>query len=390
MADTMADTIMADTQATLVQYPTDATIHVPDSSQPPGQVSPPDPDPEPPRLTAVRNFAASWCLVAQGTGILALLFRQLEYTPPGLQTFSVVLWVLTIVLFVAFLVVYAFRAVCFPKHVLTCLTTDTAEVVCLASIPTTFASIVQVMSLLFGPAGWGAALCVLWWILLAASVLAMLLMPFFFASVNPPGYNLVGPTLQFPIVATVTCAAAGATVVKSTTLDPETGVPIVMVSYMILGLSMPISLILDALFLGRLMHESKASIATAGRTRAFILAAQSMIITGPWGQGSTAMSVLGSVVLDGGLERYNLGVLSNSHAMQAIGYMSILISCFFWAQATFWWIFTLLGISRLFLVREKGQHPITFTIAVWSLVFPWVSFFFPSRQCFGPIISPPN
>jgi tellurite resistance protein TehA-like permease len=322
--------------------------------------------------TALRNVDSRWFLVPQGTGILAIALWELPYQFNGLNVIAIILWVLTICQFLLILALYILRAVKFPIYYLALLSTDTTEVACLASAVVTLTSIVQMLGLLVGDNGWAVAVYALWWICMGSSFLAVVSIPYVFAHVNPPGIAQLLPNSQLPLVAVITAAAAGGSICQIAALSTGLQVPLIMVSYLLLGLAMPLALLLDTLFLARLYNNTKAEKLTGSRPPALSLAYQTLVLVGPWGQCSSALQGLGRAVMDGSFAQYNSGVLLTSQAAPIIGHISIFAGVLSWGHATFWWIFTIISVTKELFRERKTWRTMGFDLAAWSMVFPWV------------------
>ena len=338
---------------------------------------------EPPTRTALRNLSSSWFLISQGTGILAIVLWQLHYQFRGLRTIAIVVWAMAIVFYLTVLGLYILRALCFPKYFLSQLRNNNSEVACLASISVALFSIIQMLNLVLGPkaSGWAMTVYVLWWINTVLAIFAILIIPYSFAILNPPGIENLLPNSQLPIVAALTCAAAGASIGSSEMLTTAQKIPVVVVSYLLVGTSIPLTLFLDGLFLGRLFNQTKEHGAEpkAG-AQALAVAYQELILTGPWSQGSTALQSLGQVVLSGLFARFERGTFLTAQASPTVGYCSIFAGLLFWGHATFWWVFAILSIMHNLFLAKQGKKKTAFAFATWSTVFPFVSHIFPDDR----------
>jgi tellurite resistance protein TehA-like permease len=332
--------------------------------------------PTSPALIAVRNFASQWFLVAQGTGIIGVILHQLDYQFDGLIIISEIFWVLTIVLLVVMLIVYGLRIVLYPKEVAEVLSTDANETACLASISITFTSIIQMMALNLVQdwgKGWGIACFVLWWINTAMAAIVCIGIPYVFVKYEPPGVNALSPAAQLPLIAALTAAAGGGVICNYGALSAQLQVPVIIVSYLLIGMALPLSLGFDTLFLTRLFDRSSPS-----GMKVF----QEMIVCGPWGQGSFALQSLGQAVMKGAFASYAKGSFLTSTAATPVGFASIFAGLCAWGHGTFWWAFAVVSIAQTAYTKGGGIRGLDFSLAAWSLVFPWVCvlYIFPSTN----------
>ncbi|KAI1843783.1 hypothetical protein JX266_010042 [Neoarthrinium moseri] len=301
---------------------------------------------------ALKNIDSPWFLIPQGTGVLAIVLWQLPYQFRGLHTISIVFWGMTIIQFFTILFF-------------------NTEVACLASIVVTFTAIVQMLALLLGEHGWEFAVYALWWVCAVLSLLMVIGVPYVFANIRPPSIARLLPNVQLPLVTAMTTATAGSALCQATPLSPKLQVPLILVSYLLIGLAVPLASILDTLFLGRLYNETKDDKANRGKSEALNLAYQSLVLVGPWGQCSSALQGLGQAVLSGSFSHYNTGIILTSQAAPAIGYLSLFGGIIFWGHATFWWAFTIISVAQAAFGYGRAQHKAGFDLAAWSMVFPW-------------------
>lgn len=323
-----------------------------------------------PAATALRNFSSQWVLVAQGTGIMGVILHQLNYRFNGIVILSEIIWVYTILLLSTAVLLYLIRIITYPKHVKHHLSTSLLELTSVANIMTTFSSIVEMIALTlvsdWGPA-WGLVAYVLWWIDTFLSILACVLIPYINFKHQPPNIPNMTPALLLPFLAAITSAAAGGVLSVHASLSPRLQVPMIIVSYLELGFGFPLALIFDGIFLNRLLH-----------TNAFPsipIIYQIMILVGPWGQGSFALQALGQAIGENSFAEYKRGRLLTPEAAQPLALTSQFFGLVLWGYSSFWCAFASLCIIRSIMDQPGGGwRRAEFSVAVWSVVFPMVSF----------------
>ncbi|KAH7029519.1 voltage-dependent anion channel [Microdochium trichocladiopsis] len=327
---------------------------------------------EPARSVALRNFGSAWFMIPQGTGILAVCFWSNDYQFRGLNVIALVAWATAIVSVLIITFTYLARLTCFPRHVASQLATDSSELASLASLPVTLTAIVQMLILVLGHyEGWSTACHILWWVVFGLSLMAVILIPQAFVTTSPPGRDNLLPNSQLPLVAALTAAATGGALCQSASLSTLQQLPIIAICYLLVGIAVPLAIFLDAIFLARLLSQTKETQEKESRQEKQAVAYQTMICAGPWGQSSVAFLLLGHAVLNNGLGLSVSNVVGNDLAAKSVAYVSIFIGFLFWGQATFWWIFTLLSITHAVFGRATGKRGVSFQMAMWSLVFPW-------------------
>ncbi|KAH8819368.1 voltage-dependent anion channel [Xylogone sp. PMI_703] len=320
--------------------------------------------PTSPVRIALRNFTTQWFLIPKGIGIIAVILHQLHYQFHGLGIISRILWVYTLVLWILFLILYFLRLIIYPGYTIKTILTDINETSCLASISITMTTIVIMIDLnvvsVWG-AGWGIAAYVLWWINTAMSVVVCTGVPYIYVKYEPPGVSNITAGTNLPLIASLTSAAGGGVICQYGALSDRLQVPVIIVSYLMVGMGLPLALGLDTIFLTRLFDRSSPS---------GIQLYKDMILCGPWGQGSFALQSLGQAVLKGSFAGYGKGILLTAQAAQPIGYASIFGGLLAWGQGTFWWAFAIMSIAHE-AYSKRSIRALSFGLPTWSLVFPW-------------------
>jgi tellurite resistance protein TehA-like permease len=322
--------------------------------------------PSSPFSLALWNFSSQWFLLPQGTGTVALILNRLGYQFQGLRIIAEIVWIYTIVLLGICLFFYLLRVMVFPKHVVHELRTNILETSCLASICIAFTTIIQMIAVQFGASA-GLAAYVLWWINAATAILALLGIPYVQLKLQPPGIQNVPPTILLPFIAALTSAAGGGTVCLFGGLSARLQVPVIIVSYLELGVGLASALSLDGVIFSQHYNRN-----TPGQDKVY----QDMILCGPFGQGSFALQALGRAVMAGSFAEYNRGTFLTAEAATPIGYASHFAGLLSWGYGTFWWCFAIISILQTLLGQEGGWRRIGFQMSAWAVIFPWVGCLF--------------
>lgn len=315
--------------------------------------------------TSIRNFSSQWFLIPQGTTILAAVLQQLDYRFNGLTTISYILLVMAMVLLLCMVSIYLLRIVLYPRKVIQALKHDESELAGVSSVSIAFTSIIQMVSLALVPAWgerWSKTIYILWWIAFSFAVAISIVLPFITVKIYPSGVSRLSPATQLPLTAALTAAAAGGAMCNSAALASDQQVPVIIVSYLLIGMALPLTFALDVLFWARLLGNYQPP-----KKKAF----QDMILCGPWGQSSFALQMLGRSVLKGSFASYASGVFLTADAAAPVGYSSIFAGVAAWGLGTFWWLFAILGVLHA-LFEGLRPRPMPYTLAAWALVFPWV------------------
>jgi tellurite resistance protein TehA-like permease len=327
--------------------------------------------PERPLSIALWNFSSNWFLIPQGTGIICVLLYRLDYQFDGLRTIAKIVWIYTIVLFAVCLILYTLRILVYPKHVRHQLRVNIVETSCLPCIPIAYTAIIELAVLQYGSRA-SLALYVLWWIQAGLAMIACLGIPYVQLKLQPPGISHLPPTILLPFIAALTSAAGGGVLCRFDHIGPRLQVPVIIISYLQIGAGLSLAAGFDTLIL--LQHFDRFT-PTADNVY------QDMIVCGPFGQGAFALQVLGQAVMNGSFANYDRGSFITSNAAAPIGYTSQFLGLLTWGYGIFWWCFAILSICHTLCAQPGGWRKTRFSMAAWSLIFPWVRCSSPTAGC---------
>jgi sodium-dependent phosphate transporter len=308
----------------------------------------------------------------QGTGIISVILHQLHYQFGALRILARIVWIYTIVIFAICLILYLLRLIRFTRAVGYELRHNLIETSTLASIVITYTVIIQMVGLQYGQThGVAVGVYVLWWISAFLSTLAFLAIPYVQLKLQPSGFERVPPAVLLPIIAALTCAAAGGAICSTTALGPRLQVPTIIYSYLLVGAGISLALGFDAVILFQHFTDQQPTPQKVW---------QDMILCGPFGQGGFALQVLGTAVQKS-FPKYARGTILRAQAAGPIASVSQFAGVLSWGFATFWWAFAIISILHTLAMQPRGLKSTTFSLGAWSLVFPWVGCpLFPSSE----------
>ncbi|KAK0888113.1 Plasma membrane sulfite pump involved in sulfite metabolism [Friedmanniomyces endolithicus] len=286
---------------------------------------------------ALKNFSSQWFLIPQGTGILAVILHNLHYQFHGLDHISQIFWVITIATLASFLVIYLLRVVFFPRHVAHEISQNSMETACLSSISIAFTTIyiMIVLNLLPWGRGWGMAAYVMYWVNVVMAATACIGIPYVFTKLEGPGIDEISPAVFLPLIAALTLAAGGGVTCQYGQLGANLQVPVIILSYLFVGMALPLSVAFDGMFLVRLFDK-----AVPRQQKVY----QLMIVCGPPGQASFALQMLGTCVKSGAFATYDTSSFIGPSSASAIGTTSQVLGLVYWGYATFWWAFASIAV----------------------------------------------
>ncbi|KAF5631422.1 malic acid transport [Fusarium sp. NRRL 52700] len=263
----------------------------------------------------VVNFTPSWFTVTMGTGITSVLLHNLPYH--GRWLFYV-----------------------------------SSQAVFLGTIPVGFATIINMIVFVCVPAwgDWAANFAwALWWIDVVMAAACSLYIPHCIMRTECITLDQVNPSWLFPVIADIVASTSGA-IVANVLPNDQHAIWTVITSYILWGTSLPMAVIILAMYYNRLMiHDILPS----------QVAVASFIAIGPLGMGAAAIQLLGQVSLK--LFARNDFIPKAPIAGQFFYLTGILTALILWGFAVVWLFFALATIIR---------RQITFNLTWWAFTFP--------------------
>lgn len=215
----------------------------------------------------------------------------------------------------------------------------------------------------WGPT-WGTVAYVLSWINVVFSMLSTVGIPYKYFASEPPGVDKTPPNVVLPSVATITAAATCGVVASAGTLDARAQVPMIIMGYILLGLGLPFSFIVTAVYIVRLFGSGMPPRAQNP---------MNWVLIGPLAQAAYACQILGSATASPGKQAfatYNKGYFITASAGQTISTVSTLAALVLWGYATFWVLFCIAATFHLEIFTQGGMKASKYSLSAWSPVFP--------------------
>ncbi|CRG90939.1 Sulfite efflux pump SSU1 [Talaromyces islandicus] len=313
---------------------------------------------------ALWNLSSQWFLIPQGTGIVAVVLRNIKYRFTGLDIISEIIWIYNIALLSLLVLAYMLRVFLYPRHVVNILRTSIVETSCLSSISIAFSTILKMVTVCLVPKwgrSWGVVAFVLWSVNTGLALTCCFFIPYIHVKLQPPGIKSLTPTVLLPFIAALTSAAAGGVICVYGAISARIQVPIIIVSYLEVGTAVPLAMSMVDVFQSRLFNK-----AFPGIDHVY----EDMILCGPFGQGSFALLILGQAAKGGAFAEYHRGTFLTADIAPGLSAASQLAGLLAWGYATFWWSFAALGIIHTFFTQPGGMRRSKFYMSAWSLVFP--------------------
>ncbi|KAK0318851.1 hypothetical protein LTR82_010273 [Friedmanniomyces endolithicus] len=314
------------------------------------------------RMAAIiENFSFLWFTLSMDTGILSILMHQLPYQFRGLGVLSTIMFVFNVVLFAIFFAILMLRVILYPRALVQSVTSDITECATMSTPVIAWFTITAQIGLTVSQASWGGhawflVAYVFWWIgtfftiAIAVAVFAII------SKHDMANAESITPALVVPFVATATDAVTGALIVTySHGVTARLAVPVIIVSYMLVGIGVLAAEMVYAVYLVRLLN---GGMPPAAQRPSLIL------LVGPLGQSSAALQGLGSAA-SSYFGSYGKGTFLTASAGSICATVGVLLGLQFAGMAVF-----LLAFGAYAVLDGAIQRQHKYSLLWWSTIFP--------------------
>ena len=297
----------------------------------------------------VRHFTPNWFAMTMGTGVLALVIAHLPWALPGQMILAEVLWLFGVALFALFALLFLTR-VLLHRDTLWPMLLHPVQSMFLGAIPMGLAVLISGL-VQFGPARWGdgvyALAHALWWLDAAMALGSALLVPYLMFTRQSHALEKMTAVWLLPIVAPE--VAAGAAGALAPHLDPAAARLVLVVGFILWGMSLALAFSLITLVLLRL------ALHTLPDTD---FAATSWLPLGPLATGCLGLLTMGQAAPAAFTGTPLAAAAELAHGIGLVGGLAL------WG-AGLWW----LVIATLF-TRHYIRDNMAFNLGWWGFTFP--------------------
>ncbi len=297
----------------------------------------------------VRHFTPNWFAMTMGTGVLALVIAHLPWALPGKMFLAEVLWLFGVALFALFALLFLTR-VLLHRDTLWPMLLHPVQSMFLGAIPMGLAVLISGL-VQFGPARWGdgvyALAHALWWLDAAMALGSALLVPYLMFTRQSHALEKMTAVWLLPIVAPE--VAAGAAGARAPHLDPAAARLVLVVGFILWGMSLALAFSLITLVLLRLaLHKLPDT----------DFAATSWLPLGPLATGCLGLLTMGQAAPAAFTGTPLAAAAELAHGIGLVGGLAL------WG-AGLWW----LVIATLF-TRHYIRDNMAFNLGWWGFTFP--------------------
>ena len=295
----------------------------------------------------------SWFTVNMGTGIISTLLYTLPHSFRGLPEIATAFYLLNMVLFVTFAVVSIARYIMHPWIFYRMVRTPSITMFW-GALPMGLCTVINGTVLIAAPrfGSWvPTVVYTLWWVDVAMTILSSFAIPFLFFVLYELNLETMTAVWLLPIVPCVVAAASGGLV--ASVLSPSAAIGVLVVSYMLWGIGMGLSLIILTLYFHRLAVHNLP-------TAEVIVSA--FLPLGPLGQGAYGLMQLAKVAKEIFLEVQFAG---DKIAGRSLFALSAIFATAMWGLGCWWLVHGILAVTLRFL-----SDGLTFNMGFWGFLFP--------------------
>ncbi|KAF2773924.1 C4-dicarboxylate transporter/malic acid transport protein [Teratosphaeria nubilosa] len=274
------------------------------------------------------------------------------------------MFIFNIVLFVLIFSMFMLRLILYPKPFIQQCTADLTSLTMLGCIPIAFFTIIGDIGITTSTASWGGHSWFLvayafWWINTFVMICIALLVMVVVSTTNVTNMEIFNPSMVLPFVGTATDAVVGALIVNySDGVTARLAVPVILVSYILVGIGFWVAMLVFAIYFVRLMNNGLPPGAQSPSL---------CLLVGPCGQTAAAIQFLGTAAMKY-FGSYDRGTFLQTNAGMVCAAVGELLGFFIIGLALFFSIFV---IYVLIHVTIKREHQ--FSMIWWSTIFPFAT-----------------
>lgn len=207
--------------------------------------------------------------------ILAVNLQTLPYQFNGLGILSIIVWMLDLLIFTAIVVTFGVRIALFPSSTVAHFEEEPEQTDYISTVSISISTLIEMTALVLGKDwyGWGNAIMVLWYCDVAISLVAAFLPYWIMIRMEKVSVENLPPTALYPatggqvaysmvaianvyVLAILSSASAGSVVLSYCAISVRASLPVLLISYTLLGLGFLIALAILANYTGRLLSAS--------------------------------------------------------------------------------------------------------------------------------------
>lgn len=288
-------------------------------------------------------------------GVLALLTHQCPYQFPGLGIISTIFYIFDLLLFITFSIIFILRFTIFRLDAYNEIVSSQADLALCGCWPIAFLTLTSLTPLICSNAYWGRHAFtilgyVMWWI--AATWSLVVLFWVFITLIRRHEASSVRLPMMviIPAVSVSTVAVTGGVVVSdSYEISARLAVPVIIVSFMMVGLGILLGLILSTYLFHQLLALGWPPAAQT---------ASLFIFVGPMGQSAAALQQLGAAArMYGKFAGYNKGTFLTAEAAAPLDVACILIALMLTGLGIVWSLLSVYAMIECAWKKELSWNP---------------------------------
>jgi tellurite resistance protein TehA-like permease len=319
----------------------------------------------------VQDFSPVWVTWSMNIGILAILIHTLPYEFHGQKVIATVLYVVDIVVFVLCSTIMVLRFIKYGKTAWKEITADVNELCFMSCFPIAWMTLTILTSVIVSNAYWGGhaftiVAYVMWWIAVAW-VMLFAVGTYAILTLKPlTQARELSLAIILPAVATSTAAVEGGLITTySSGISSRLSVPVIIVSFMLVGIGFLKALAIFALFLQRLLVNGWFDPVKRPTL---------CILLGPTGQSAAALVALSSAATRH-FGDYGKGEFLQQQTTEALHGACLLFALMMFGLGVFWAFFVVCAIMDA-VVRGQARwspawYSTIFPTGQFSLIFFW-------------------
>ena len=288
------------------------------------------------------------------SGVLAILTHQCPYQFHGLKIISDIFFILDLTLFTLFSLIFIARFAIFRRQAYNEITGSQADLMLVACWPIAFMTLTSLTSLIVSNATWGGhaftiVAYVMWWFVVAWNLCVLFWVFGTLISQHEASDRRLPMMVIIPAVSVSTIAVTGGFVASmSFGISARMAVPVIVVSFMMVGMGILLGLMLSTYLFHALLAQGWPD---PGQS------ASLFIFVGPMGQSAAALQALGRAASMGAFGAYNKGTFLTAEAAVPLEAACMLIALMLTGLGFIWTVLSIMGMVIRAVKKELSWSP---------------------------------
>jgi len=297
------------------------------------------------------------------SGVLGILTHQCPYQFRGLRTISTIFYLLDLILFIIFSIIFILRFIMFESQAYNEIINNQADLMLVACWPIAFMTLTSLTPLILSNTSWGGhpwtiVGYVMWWFVVLANLIILFFVFITLIRHHEASDRRMPMQVILPAVSVSTIAVTGGLITSlSNDMSPRLAIPIIITSFMLVGIGILLGLILSTYLFHNLLAQGWPPPPATPTLFIFV---------GPMGQSAAALQFLGAAAqTHAKFAPYNKGTFITAESAPPLNVACVLIALMLTGLGIIWTIFAVYA-----MIERAVQKKLSWTPSWNAIIFP--------------------